>query len=81
MDVMTFSLIVGASFFVIVFAFMFQLELMRKRHHEETLELIKLIKAGSLTEYKADRSIFPKSSNYIKDAIRDQYRKDGDEAE
>ena len=79
MDVLAFALIACSVFCITVTAFILQMEQMRKRHHAEVFELIKLVKSGSLSEYQADQAKLPKDSNYIKEAIRDSYRRGEDE--
>lgn len=57
-----------------------QAEQIRKRSHEERMELIKLIKAGSLSEFELSGKPLPKTENPIRERARRQFLEgEGDE--
>jgi hypothetical protein len=75
-------LLVAASIIgLLVFFFLMEMEQMRKRHHIEIVELIKLIKAGSLSEYEVGQMPLPKTENYIYTAMQNANRRGGEDTD
>lgn len=69
----------GAVLVVVCFTFVWQIEQIRKSHHQERMDLLLLIKAQSLAEYTAagqpQRQQSP-STNFIRSAMQNAARQD-----